>query len=323
MHIESPIGRRTFLQGAAALTAASAASFDDASAQQAVPNSAGSEKPKLATPANAADCHMHIYDAARFPPSRPASRMQSNASVAEYRLLQQRTGTSRVVIVSPAVYETDNRVTLDAIAQLGAGARGVAVVHPTVTDAELKTLADGGVRGIRFTQFDPATATTTIDMIEPLSRRVAALGWHVQIHMRGDQIAAAEDLWGRLASPIVFDHMGRLPQPAGTDYPAFAIIRRLIDKGRTWVKLSGAYLDTKVGAPSYADANRVAQAYVKAAPERVVWGSDWPHPTEAAGHKPDDAVLFDLLGEWAPDPATLRRVLVENPEALYGFTRAI
>ena len=320
MHIESPIGRRTFLQGAAALTAASAATFDEGHAQQAVPNSAGSAKPKLAAPANAADCHMHIYDAARFPPSRPASRMQSNASVVEYRLLQQRNGTSRVVIVTPAVYATDNRVTLDAIAQLGANARGVAVIHPTVTDAELKTLADGGIRGIRFTQFDPATATTTIDMIEPLSRRVADLGWHVQIHMRGDQIAAAEDLWQRLPSAMVFDHIGRLPQPAGIDHPAYGIIRRLIDKGRTWVKVSGAYLDTKVGPPTYADVTKVAQAFVKAAPERMVWGSDWPHPTEK--DKPDDAVLFDLLADWAPDAATRHRILVTNPEQLYGFAKS-
>ena len=320
MQIESPIGRRTFLQGAAALTAASAAPFDEGHAQQAVPNSAGSQKPRLKAPANAADCHMHIYDAARFPPSRPGSRMQSNASVAEYRLLQQRNGTSRVVIVTPAVYVTDNRVTLDAIAQIGANARGVAVIHPDVTDAELKTLADGGVRGIRFTQFDPATATTTIDMIEPLSRRVADLGWHVQIHMRGDQIVAAESLWQRLPSAIVFDHIGRLPQPAGVDFPAFGIIRRLIDKGRTWVKISGAYLDTKVGPPTYADVTKVAQAFVKAAPERMVWGSDWPHPTEK--EKPDDAVLFDLLAEWAPDEATRHRVLVGNPEELYGFAKS-
>ena len=320
MHVENPIGRRTFLQGAAALTAASTAPFDDASAQQAVPNSAGTRRPKLAAPADAADCHMHIYDAARFPPSRPGARMQSNASVAEYRLLQQRDGTSRVVIVTPAVYQTDNRVTLDAVAQIGANARGVAVVHPSATDAELKTLAAGGVRGIRFTQFDPATATTSIDMIEPLSRRVADLGWHVQIHMRGDQIVAAEDLWQRLPSAIVFDHIGRLPQPAGTDYPAFGVIRRLIDKGRTWVKVSGAYLDTKVGPPTYADVTKVAQAFVQAAPERMVWGSDWPHPTEK--DKPDDAVLFDLLAEWAPDAAIRHRVLVTNPEELYGFARS-
>jgi predicted TIM-barrel fold metal-dependent hydrolase len=260
---------------------------------------------------------MHIYDAARFPPLRPGSRMQAEASVAEYRLLQRRIGTGRVVIVTPAVYATDNAVTLDAIAQLGDAARGIAVVHPDVGDGELRRLADGGVRGIRFTQFDPATAVTTIDMIEPLSCRVADLGWHVQIHLRADQIVAAESLWSRLPSTIVFDHMGRLPQPASIDHPAFAIVRRLIDAGRTWVKLSGAYLDTKVGPPTYADATKVARAFVAAAPERMVWGSDWPHPTEQ--HKPDDAVLLDLLAEWAPDAATRRRILVSNPEKLYGF----
>src|SRR5262245_3256159 len=314
--------RRKFLTGAAALAATGAIHGRDSRAQ-AVPNSSGTQPPTVKAPPNACDCHMHVYDAERFPPLRPGSRLQTNARVTDYVLLQRRLGTSRTVVVTPAVYVTDNRVTLDAVAQLGLDARGIAVIHPTISDAELKTLADGGIRGIRFTQFDPNTATTTIDMIEPLARRVNDLGWHVQIHMRGDQIVAAEELWGRLASPIVFDHMGRLPQPDGTDYPAFGIIRRLIDKGRTWVKLSGAYLDTKVGPPGYADVAKVAQAYIKAAPERVVWGSDWPHPTESAAHKPDDAVLFDLLGAYAPDPDVRRRILVENPEALYGFTRAI
>jgi predicted TIM-barrel fold metal-dependent hydrolase len=181
-------------------------------------------------------------------------------------------------------------------------------------------LDDGGIRGIRFTQNDPASATTTIDMIEPLSRRVNELGWHVQIHMRPDQIAGAADLWQRLPSRIVFDHMGRL-QGAGVDDPAFAVIRRLIDRGRTWVKISGAYIETKVGPPTYADATKVAQAFVRAAPERMVWGSDWPHPSLGSDHKPNDAVLLDLLPEWAPDQSTLHRILVENPETLYGFAK--
>lgn len=289
-------------------------------AADAVPNSAGRARPRLAAPADACDCHIHVYDAARFPPLRPASRMQRNATVADYRLLQRRNGTARVVLVTAAVYATDNRVTLDAIAQFGENARGVAVVGPDITDAELEMLHRGGIRGIRFTQFDPATAVTTIDMIGPLSRRVAALGWHVQIHMRGDQIAAAESLWERLPCPIVFDHMGRLPQPAGIDHPAYAIIRRLIDRGRTWVKLSGAYLDSTLGRPSYADIAAVARAFVAAAPERMVWGSDWPHPTET--DKPDDAALFDLLADWAPGEDTRRRILVTNPETLYGFARS-
>jgi len=289
-----------------------------------VPNSAGTDAPKLKAPANACDCHMHIYDGARFPPARPGpqSRMQDNATVAQYRLLQQRLGTTRTVIVQPAAYVTDNRVTLDAIAQLGRQRTcGVAVVHPSVTSAELKALNDGGIRGIRFTVFDPRSAAVSVDMIEPLAKCVADLGWHIQIHMRADQIVENAALLESLPTQVVFDHMGRLPQPNPLDHPAFAIIRRMIDKGRTWVKLSGAYMDTNARPPAYADKIAVAQAYLAAAPQRMVWGSDWPHPTEKPEHKPNDSILFDLLSAWAPDAALRQRILVSNPEALYGFAR--
>src|SRR5215208_7497820 len=315
------VKRRTFLAGSAALAASGVTSGH---AQPAVPNSGGTEAPKLTAPTGACDSHMHIYDGERFPPARPGpqSRMQSDAAVAQYRLLQQRIGTTRTVIVTPAAYVTDNRVTLDGIAQLGAAnTRGVAVVHPDVTDATLKELADGGVRGIRFTVFDPRTAAVSIDMIEPLAKRVNDVGWHVQIHMRADQIVDNEALFNRLPSTLVFDHMGRLPQPDPTNHKAFHIIHALIDKGRTWVKLSGAYMDTNSGPPTYADKTPVAQAFLKAAPERMVWGSDWPHPTETAEHKPNDAVLFDLLSDWAPDETSRHRILVDNPAALYGFAK--
>ena len=315
------IRRRSFLAGAGAL----AATAMTAQAQHNVPNSSGSEAPKLKAPANACDCHMHLYDGKRFPPARPGpqSRMQANAAVAQYRLLQKRNGTTRTVIVTPAAYVTDNRVTLDGIEQLGrANTRGVAVVHPSVTDPELKALADGGIRGIRFTVFDPRSAAVSIDMIEPLAKRVADLGWHIQIHMLASQIVENAALLEGLPTQMVFDHMGRLPQPAPLEHQAFAIIRRMLDKGRTWVKLAGAYQDTNVGAPTYADKTAVAQAYINAAPERVVWGSDWPHPTEKPEHKPNDAALFDLLTVWAPDEAQRQRILVSNPEALYGFAKA-
>jgi len=314
------IDRRKVVGGL--IVAGAAASIPKAYGQTQVPNSSGTEKPSLKPPFNACDCHHHIYDGVRFPPGNPQSRMQSNASVAQYRLLQRRIGTARNVIVTPAPYVTDNRVTLDAIAQIGPNARGVAVVRPNVTDAELRTLDDAGIRGIRFTQADPVTAVTTLDMIEPLARRVAVFGWHVQVHMLSDQIVAAEALWNRLPTPIVFDHMGRMRPQLGAKDPGFAVIRRLIDKGRTWVKLAGAYLNTELGPPRYADATALAQAYAKAAPERMVWGSDWPHPTEAADQKPNDAVLFDLLAQWVPDEAARHRILVENPETLYGFPRA-
>ncbi len=278
------IERRRLIQAAGAVAAAALIGSDRALAQQAVPYSSGAEPPKLKAPRNACDCHMHIYDS-RFPVAPNATLRPPDAHVSDYRLLQRRIGSSRNVVVTPSTCGTDNSCTLDALGQLGAAARGVAVVDAGVTEAELRRLAGYGIRGIRFNLVQ--AGATTVEMLEPLSKRASDLGWHVQIHMLGDQIVQIEDILMRLPPPIVLDHMGRLPQPAGVDHPAFAQILKLIDKGRTWVKISGAYLDTKVGPPTYADTSAVAQAYVTHAPERLVWGSDWPHPT--AKDKPDDA----------------------------------
>jgi predicted TIM-barrel fold metal-dependent hydrolase len=274
------IGRRTFIRGAgiAALTALHARAAD---AQVAVPNSVGTELPKLKAPPGACDCHHHIYDAMRFPPKDPGPQFQPNGRVEEYRLLQRRIGTTRNVIVTPAAYVDNNSITLDAIARLGANARGVA----------------------------------------PLAKRVLAFGWHIQLFLPADRIAAAADLWNRLPNTLVFDHLGHLPEPQGTSHPAYGVIRRLIDKGKTWVKISGAYIDTKAGPPAYADSTKVAQAYVQAAPERMVWGSDWPHPSLPFDNKPNDAVLFDLLLQWAPNERERNRILVDNPQTLYGFPK--
>ncbi len=281
---------------------------------QAVPNSTGTEPPKLAAPAHAADCHIHIYDA-RYPALSP---VLAGGTLADYRLLQKRIGVSRVVIVTPRCYAIDNTVTTAAIRELGIGnARGVGVLRPTVTDAELKKLDAGGIRGIRFTVGDPHTAVVSIDMIEPLARRIADYGWHVQLNMPCEKIVAHADMLRRLPTPIVFDHMGKPPVEQGVKHPSHAIILNLLDQRRAWVKVSGAYSNTHVGPPTYADATRVAQALVKAAPERCVWGSDWPHPGPKA--HPDDAILFDLLRVWAPDEATRKRILVTNPQELYGF----
>ncbi len=249
----------------------------------------------------------------------PDLRATPNASVAEYRLLQRRIGTTRAIVVQPAAYGIDNRGIVAAVEELGlANARAVAVLHPKVTDAELAALHAGGVRGLRFTQHDPATAVTSAEMIEPLARRIQEFGWHTQLHLRGAQLVEMASLIERLPGTLVIDHMGRLPHPEGTSHAAFKVVARLLESGRAWVKLSGPYLDTRVGAPRYSDATRVAREWVTLAPDRVVWGSDWPHPTEREA-KPDDAVLFDLLQEWAPDEASRRRILVDNPAALYGF----
>jgi D-galactarolactone isomerase len=312
--------RREFIKGALALAALEAGA-PRAGAQQ-VPNSVGTNQPKTKAPAHAADCHMHIYDPARFPFSGVATA-PANAAVAQYRLLQKRNGTSRVVIVTPRNYVVDNRATVDAIAQLGiANARGVAVVHPTITDAELKKLNDGGIRGIRFSIGDPKVAVTTPAMIEPLAKRVASLGWHIQLNMTGTQIMDLADVLRRVPTQMVFDHLANPPLPAGVAHPSHAIVRELLDKRQAWVKLSGAYSNTKVGPPAYPEATAIALDFVKAAPERLVWGSDWPHPGLPDGHKPDDALLFDLLAVWAPDEAVRNRILVNNPETVYGFAKS-
>jgi D-galactarolactone isomerase len=267
-------------------------------------------------PPLACDAHMHVYDA-RFPHD---GKIVNSATADDYRReIQARIGTTRTVVVTPRIYGVDNRVTLDAIQQLGADhTRGVAVLRPDVTDAELVTLHTGGIRGIRFTLYTPVQAVVGFEMVESLSQRVHELGWHVQLHWTAAQIVEHEALLRRLPSKIVFDHLARLSLPEGIDHPAFGIVRSLLDTGRAWLKLSGPYLDSRVGeAQRYSDMDRTAHAWVNAAPERLVWGSDWPHTTETI--KPDDTALFDLLSHWVENPAQRRAILVDNPAKLYDF----
>ena len=287
-------------------------------AAQSVKWSAGSDAPKLKAPANATDCHHHVYNA-KYPVDPKATLRPADATVEDYRALQKRIGTTRNVLVQPSTYGTDNRAHLEALAAFGPTARMVAVVDDTVTTEELKRMHALGVRGIRFNLAQ--VGATTPEMMEPLSKRVNDLGWHIQINAAAAKIMEVMPILQKVASPIVFDHLAHIPQPEGVNHPLYAQVRALMDKGRTWVKLSGAYGDTKVGPPTYADTSAVAQAYAKAAPERCVWGSDWPHPTEHSKQLPDDAVLFDLLTDWVPDEKTRHRVLVENPVILYDFPK--
>lgn len=284
-----------------------------------VPNSAGCARPTLQVPMNACDAHLHIYDE-KFPQTVDAAAALDKATVSEYRLLQQRLGTTRAVIVTPRSYGTDNRVTVDAIAQLGINnARGVAVLRTDATDLTLKELDRAGVRGLRFSLYTPKNAAASFDMIEPLARRIHSLGWHLQLHLTADQFVEHAQMLERLPCPIVIDHMGRLPQPVGLAHPAVELFERLLDKGNTWIKLSGAYLDSQVGeANHFSDVDAVARRWVDIAAERLVWGSDWPHPTEKI--KPDDAQMLDRLSLWTEQASTLEKILVHNPARLYGFT---
>ena len=312
--------RRAILAGAAAATLGAAAVARAQGAETPVKYSSGTAPPRLRLPANATDCHHHVYNA-QFPPIPNAALRPPDAFPDDYRALQRRLGTARSVLVQPSTYGTDNRLHLEAMRALGPErTRMVAVVNTQVTDEELRRLHDLGVRGIRFNLAPPGT--TTLDMVEPLSRRVHDLGWHCQFHMPPQALLEAGPVLERLPSRVVIDHLGRVPMEQGVDHPAYALVRRLLDKGNGWVKLSGAYMDTKVGAAgNYADTVPVARGYATAAPERCVWASDWPHVT-APDPKPDDAQLLDLLAEWVPDEAARRRILVDNPAELYDFPRA-
>lgn len=312
--------RRTILQGGAALALAAAAGLRDrpADAAEATPFSSGTDAPTIAVPPNACDCHIHILST-RYPAS-PHWKGQPvmDSDVAAYRQVQARLGTRRAVVVTPSTYGTDNRPTLAGVAQFGPSARAVVVVDLDVTEAELRTMADQGAVGIRVNFGTPQPwGPTTAERLETMARKVAPLGWHVQIYATGDKIVELEPVLQRLPTPLVIDHLARLPPDQGANHPATAVVRRLLDGGRTWMKLSGAYLNSVSGPPAYADATAVAKVFAAAAPERMVWGSDWPHRGEK--HLPDDARLLDLLAEWVPDDRARARVLTDNPAKLYGF----
>ena len=264
---------------------------------------------------------MHVFDT-RFAPSPHWQRSPPNAPVEAYRKLQRRIGTSRTVIVNPSTYGIDNRCTLDALAAFGDSARAIAVVGSDVTDGELQRMDALGVVGIRVNFVSPQSwGKTTPELLAALARRIEPLGWHVQVFMLGDQIVESRNALRGLPVPLVIDHLGRVPPPTGIEDPAFAAVMSLLDHGNTWIKLSGAYMDSVVGPPGYGDMAPIAAAYIQAAPERVVWGSDWPHTT--ATESVDDAALVDLLAQWAPDPTTRHRILVENPQTLYRFVAAV
>ncbi len=287
-----------------------------------VPHSAGAKRPSRMLPALACDSHMHIFDR-RFAPSPHWPRTPPDAPVAAYRRLQQRLGTSRAVVVTPSTYGTDNACTLDALDQLGDQARGVAVVGQGVSDAELARLAARRVRGLRVNFVSPQSCgETTPGMLTALAEQVArhphCAGWHIQMFAQPEQIVAMAPLLQAMPVPLAIDHLGRIDPGEGTTAPAYAVLRRLLDDGNTWVKLSGAYMRSAVQGPGYEDTLPLGRALVQAAPERLVWGSDWPHTTEAPGTV-DDAALLDLLRAWAGSDAAMDAILVDNPARLYGF----
>ena len=273
-------------------------------------------RPRLEAPPHSCDTHMHVYDP-RFPQAPGGPKPPGNFPVEAYQGMQARLGVSRVVVVQPNAYQDDNRCTLDAIAQLGADAKGVGVVKPNVSEAQLDALTRGGIRGIRFMTL-PGGALGW-DVMDGLAARVHAFGWHAVVQLDGRTLPEREAQILRLPGRFIIDHVGKFLEPVPPQHPAFKSLLRLVDSGRCWVKLSAAYEVSKSGPPRYEDVGALARALVKAAPQRMLWASNWPHPTAPKEAFPDDANLLDLLLEWAPDEAVRRRILVDNPAELYGF----
>jgi D-galactarolactone isomerase len=270
--------------------------------------------PKLVAPPGATDTHIHFYDAAA--PTAPGTPMPGTRTVEEYLAVRKRLGLSRVVVVQPNAYAADNTVTMNAVAQLGPSARGVAVVKASVPEAELDRLTKGGMRGVRFMTLNGGTLG--FDAMDRIMARVRPFGWHAQIQLDGRELPERAEQIAKLPGRFVIDHTGKFLEPVTPDHVAFKTLLKLVDTGRCWVKLSGPYETSRTGPPHYEDVAKLARALIAHAPERMMWASNWPHPT-APGGPPDEAALLDLLLDWAPDEATRRKILVDNPAELYGF----
>jgi predicted TIM-barrel fold metal-dependent hydrolase len=265
-------------------------------------------------PANACNAHLHIIDPA-FPNDGKAAAQIG--TVETYRALADQLRLPRAVFVQAKPFALDNTCLLDAIEKFGPeNTRGIAVVNNTVTDAQLAHLHAGGVRGLRFSVWNPNNAVVSFDDCYPLSERVKDMGWNIQLHMGAAQIAQNADVIRKLDCKVVIDHMGRLNPELGVRDPAYTFLLEMIDKGNAWIKLCGPYLNTVTGAP-WKDATATAKAIAAYAPERVVWGTDFPHVTEKI--KPDEFALTEMIAQWFPTPHARQLALVDNPAEVYGF----
>lgn len=272
--------------------------------------------PTFSVPIGACDCHAHVIGR---PPRHPLVPERSytppEATPAAYRRMLGALGCTRGVLVQVSVHGTDNRLLVDTLRQDPANLRGVAVVGPEVDQATLEELHRAGVRGCRLNVL--FGGGISLDALETLAGRIAGFGWHIQLLIDARQLTDLGPRLLRLPVDVVFDHLGHVPVEAGTSDLGFQWLLRLLREGRAWVKLSGAYRISRKGAPFH-DTLPCARALVEAAPDRCVWGSDWPH-VAVWGPMPDTGGLLNLLPLWAPDDEVRRGILVDNPTRLYGF----
>jgi predicted TIM-barrel fold metal-dependent hydrolase len=269
-------------------------------------------------PPGACDAHCHVFGpAGRFPFSPGRSYTPPDAGVDDLARLHARLGVSRAVLVQASCHGTDNAALLDALRRAGGRYAGVAMIDDATTDAELDELHAAGVRGTRVNFVAHLGGAPDLAAFERTVARVAPRGWHVVLHFDATDLPTHAALLDRLPCPYVIDHMARVDATAGLDQAPFQALLRLLGDERCWVKVSGAERLTATGPPPYDDVVPYARALIEAAPDRVLWGTDWPHPN--VRHMPDDGDLVDLVAEFAPDETTRHRLLVHNPARLYDF----
>lgn len=263
-------------------------------------------------PAGTCDTHLHFYDdGADVAPA--AVLRPPEATVADYRNVQQELGLHRVVVVQPTTYGHNNEVQLAAMADIGPQARGVMVVDSSTPRSELVRLDGLGVRGARF-HLLPGGAVS-VDELEPTAHAIADFGWHLQTQFDGNQLPELADRLAALPVPVVFDHVGRFMPPPAVGSEAFTALLNLLDTGQAWVKLSAPYESSRQ-EPPHQDVRPLIDALVSHAPQRLLWASNWPHPGQTSPPRP--ATLAQWMEQWIP--ARLRQqILVDNPAGLYGF----
>ena len=276
-------------------------------------------KPRFQPPSGACDAHCHIFGPADLYPYAPdRTYTPPDAPLSRFKALQSTLGLSRAVLVNASCHGTDNTVIVDAIAQSAGRYRGVANADDSFTDRDFEKLHRSGFRGVRFNFVKHLGGMPDMDEFHRIVARIQPFGWHVDLHFDAGDLVEFGDLLRKLPVPFLIDHMGRVPTKAGLEQEPF---RRLLDVARNnercWVKISGAERISSAGPP-FTDAVPFAQALIAAAPERILWGTDWPHPN-ISRHMPNDGDLVDLVPLYMPDPAMQRRILVDNPHRLYGF----
>lgn len=275
--------------------------------------------PRLRAPAGTCDTHCHVIGPQRrYPFSEPRSYTPPDAPVETYSAVRETLGIDRSVIVQPGAHGFDNTVTTDAIAVLGDSARGIAVVPPEITEAELVVLHDKGIRGLRLSTLLSGGVGT--DNIARMAEKVAPLGWHILLHLKSaDELPALMPMIRHLPVDVVLDHMARVTGVEGVDSPPFRALLELLTKTDScWTKVCSWYRLSGAAAP-FDDMRRMAEAVLAARPDRVLWGTNWPHPLLFDGPMPNDGDLMDQFMDWAGTDAVRQAVLVDNPARLYGF----